>query len=236
MNTFKSTQRVGFLLLPRFSLVALSGAVEVLGQANLALGKPLYVTTLLSQDGAAIQSGSGIAVEVQGSPKSTYTFDAVFVVSDAPLPQQDSGDVIAWLQSQAAYGATVGGIGTGGYLLARAGLLNGYRATIHWPYAGVFAESFSDTIVSANLFEIDRERLTAAGGNASFDMMLGWIASRQGDEMVAELMDHFGHERQRASSEHQRVPLSARIGGGRHAQRLRHRPHASATRGLLRCG
>jgi AraC family transcriptional regulator, L-arginine-responsive activator len=214
VNASKSIQRVAFLLLPRFSLVALSAAVEVLEQANVAFGERLFTCTLLSPEGTAVKSGSGISVQVEAGLQTSLDFDAVFVISDAPLPQQGDNAVLAWLQSHAAYGATAGGIGTGGYLLARAGLLSGYRATIHWPYAGVFAENFPDTIVSSNLFEIDRERLTAAGGNASFDMMLAWIAARHGDEIVAELMDHFGHERQRASSEHQRVPLAARIGGG----------------------
>ena len=103
------------------------------------------------------------------------------------------------------------GIGTGTYLLARAGLLRGGRATIHWPYTSLLADDFPDTIVWSNLFEIDRHRLTCAGGNASVDMILNRLWSRHGEGLVTELLDHFGLERLRNPTDHQRVPLSARV-------------------------
>ena len=83
----------------------------------------------------------------------------------------------------------VGGIGTGTYLLARAGLLRGCRATLHWPYTSLLAEAFPDTVVSSNLFEIDRHRLTCAGGNASVDMMLNWLGPRHNEDLVTELLE-----------------------------------------------
>ena len=218
---------IGFFLLPQFSLVSLGGALDVLARANEAVSEKLFELSLFSADGAPVASGSGAEVVVQGSLLSAagqplanpFTgLDALFVLSDAPLPQKGHEQLIAALQAFAVPKKIIGGFGTGPYLLARANLLTAYRTTIHWPYASLFAEDFAGTVVSTNLFEIDRERLTCASGNASFDMMLAWIAQRlpdeAGDEVVAELIDHFGHERQRTAKEHQRIPLSARIGGG----------------------
>jgi len=218
---------VGFFLLPQFSLVSLSGALDVLARANEAAGEKLYELSLFSVDGAPVASGSGAEVVVQGGlsmpdgvlhSNPFVHLDAVFVLSDAPLPQHGHQQLITALQAFAVSQKIMGGFGTGAYLLARANALTAYRATIHWPYVSLFAEDFPDTVVSTNLFEMDRGRLTCASGNASFDMMLAWIAQRlpdqAGEEIVADLIDHFGHERQRSAKEHQRVPLAARIGGG----------------------
>jgi AraC family transcriptional regulator, L-arginine-responsive activator len=213
----KKNQRVGFLLLPHFSLVALSGAVDVLHQANEHAGECLYVSQLIAADGSSVESASGVILQARTITEIAEELDAVFVVSDLPLPQQGFEPVVAWLKQLAQLHSrriVIGGLGTGAYLLGRAGLLDGHRATIHWPYAALLAEHFPSTVVSSNVFEIDGERLTCASGYASFDMMLAWIGAEHGEELVAELLDYFGHERQRGKQEHQRVPLAARIGGG----------------------
>ena len=216
------TARYGLLLLPQFSMLSLSGAIDVLAEANRILDVPAFSTVLLSVGGAVVPSSSSLAIPVDGELDSAPDLDGVFVLSDTPLPQRGYVAAVAWLRkfvqpnamSAHARHKLVGGIGTGAYLMARANLLRGCRATIHWPYASLFAEDFPETVVSSNLFEIDGARLTCAGGGASVDMMLHWIGSLHGDDVVTELMDHFGLERLRKPTEHQRVPLSARIGGG----------------------
>jgi AraC family transcriptional regulator, L-arginine-responsive activator len=213
----KKNQRVGFLLLPHFSLVALSGAIDVLHQANEHAGECLYISQLIAADGASVESASGVILQARTIEEIAEELDAVFLVSDLPLPQHGFEPVVVWLKQLAQLHSrqiVIGGLGTGAYLLGRAGLLDGHRATIHWPYAALLAEHFPSTVVSSNVFEIDGERLTCASGYASFDMMLAWVGAEHGEELVAELLDYFGHERQRGKQEHQRVPLAARIGGG----------------------
>ena len=215
-------QRVGFLLLPGFSLAALGAAVDALTQVNVVAGAngARYELSLIGVGGSAVTSSSGVAVQLACGLDNAPPLDAAFVLSDASLPQHGHEQAIAWLQARASPRVVLGGVGTGAWLLARAGLLAGHRATIHWPYAAMFAEDFPDVQVSSNLFEIDRNRLSCASGNASFDLILAWIGQTSAadpaaaGEIIAELMDHFGHERQRGPKEHQRVPLSARIGGG----------------------
>lgn len=207
------TQRYGFLLLPGFSLMALSGAVDVLAQTNEASDEPCFELTMLSAEGEAVRAASG-AVIATAPLAASHTLDALFVVSDSPLPQKGYDKTMVLLQSSARQGTLLGGIGTGAYLLARAGLLRGYRATVHWPHVQQLAREFPDTVASSNVFEIDRDRLTCAGGSASFDLMLAWLGELLGDELVADLLDHYGAERQRGKRELQRVPLAVRIGGG----------------------
>ena len=216
------TLRYGMLLLPQFSMLSLAGAVEVLAEANRVLDINAFSSVLLSAGGQMVPSSSGLNMPVDHDLAAAPELDGVFVLSDTPLPQRGYDTAAAWLQKFAQANTLlaksrhqlVGGIGTGAYLIARAGLLRGCRATIHWPYASLFAEDFPDTVVSSNLFEIDGQRLTCAGGGASVDMMLNWIGTLHGDGVVTELTDYFGLERLRSPRDHQRVPLSARIGGG----------------------
>ncbi len=220
-----TTLRIGFLLLPQFGLLSLSGALDVLAAANRVLDEPIYSSVILATGSESTVNAGALRIPVDIAMENASELDGMFVVSETPLPQRGFDNAVAWLQNFSSASTVaralmnpipklIGGIGTGTYLLARAGLLRGCRATIHWPYTSLLAEDFPDTVVSSNLFEIDRHRLTCAGGNASVDMMLNWLGSRHGEDLVTELLDHFGLERLRNPTDHQRVPLSARIGGG----------------------
>lgn len=224
-SSTRRASRIGFLLLPQFGLLSLSGAIDVLAAANRLLGEPAYTSVILAAGGESAVNTGSVKFPVDIGLADAAELDGVFVVSETPLPQRGFDEAVTWLQRFASPAASassamnsaprlIGGIGTGAYLLARAGLLRGCRATIHWPYTALLAEDFPETVVSSNLFEIDRQRLTCAGGNASVDMLLNWMGQRHGDELVTELLDHFGLERLRGPTDHQRVPLSARIGGG----------------------
>lgn len=209
---------IGFLLLPRFSLSGLGGALGILDALNDVLaddGAAARVETLvMSVAGGEVISASGIALTTRAAADVMDALDTLVVVGDTPLPESGYDDAVALIRRADVRGLALGGIGTGAWMLARAGALSGYRATIHWPYTALFAERFPDVVVSSHVFEIDRHRATAAGGQAAQDLMLALVAERHGAEVMAEVMDRQGMERARSRDERQRVPLSARIGGG----------------------
>jgi transcriptional regulator GlxA family with amidase domain len=116
-----------------------------------------------------------------------------------------------WLREQALAGASLGGLGTGAAWLADAGLLDGYRATVHHAQVAQVSEQHRQVVFSSHVYEIDRDRLSCGSGTASLDLMMAWLAREHGDAIVAPLLAHFGLERLRARDERQRAPLSSRV-------------------------
>jgi transcriptional regulator GlxA family with amidase domain len=198
-------------------MLALGGALDALAAINDLLGEALYAPQLLSLDGQPVRAGCGTAVAVHHALGTQPTLNAVVVVADRPLPdglRDGHAPLHALLRERAAAGATLGGIGTGAAVLAQAGLLAGYRATLHWAHVQQLAEAHADVVVSSKLYEIDRGRLSCAGGTASLDLLIAWLGQRHGERVAQELVAHFGLERLRSRDETQRAPVAARTGHG----------------------
>ena len=216
------TQRHGFVLLPRFSLLGLGGALDALDAANQQLGgsAPAHVSLLLSLDGRPVSSGNGQWMPVAQAITPAPQLDALHVLSDTPLPAPGVHAPLlhAWLRQQAAAGLLLSGMGTGVAVLAHAGVLAGYRATLQHEHVPQLAEAHADVVFSTNLYEIDRGRLSCAAGTASLDLMLAWLTQRHGDKLGAALLAHFGLERIRARDERQRMPARAPGGNAKLAE------------------
>jgi transcriptional regulator GlxA family with amidase domain len=210
--------RHGFLLLPRFSLLALAGALEPLAAINQLLGELGHQSLTLSLDGQPVRAGCGTLLAVAQSLADAGRLDGLHVVSDLPLPMfadpAGAATLHAALREHAAAGAVLGGIGSGAAVLAAAGVLAGHRATLHWSHVSFLADQHAQVIFSSNVYELDRGRISCAGGNASLDMMIAWLAQRHGQRFGEELVAHFGLERHRGRDERQRTPVAARLGGG----------------------
>jgi transcriptional regulator GlxA family with amidase domain len=199
-------QRFGFMLLPNFSLIALSSAVDPLRLANAALGRPVfeYVTIGLSE--APVLSSDGIGVMPSQVMGQSSAFDAVFVLGPNPIVKRGRGDVVAWLKQLAAQGVMLGGIDTGSYYLAKAGLLKGYRCTIHWEDRDTLLEEFPQLHVTRRLVEIDRDRLTCSGGVSPLAMMTFILRRAPGSAALAQQVSDLLVAHQRSPDEIQSLP------------------------------
>lgn len=204
--------RFGFLLLPNYSLIAFSSAIEPLQMANWICAEERYSCSLISRDGKPVVSSSGVTTQVDASLGDPQGFDAIFVCGASPIARTGNEAVLAWLRRQACSKVAFGGIGTGSYLLACAGLLEGFKATIHWWDLANLREEFPQTQVTNNLFEVDGKRYTCSGGTAAMDMMLFLIGQQHGMDLAASISEQFVCERIRTSDDLQRIPLKVRIG------------------------
>ena len=120
--------------------------------------------------------------------------------------------MLTWLRREARRGLPVGAVCTGAQVIAAAGLLDGRRCTIHWENRDGFEEDFPDIELTQNVYVIDRDRFTAAGGAASTDLMLALIARRHGAELANLVADQMIHTAIRSDRDEQRLSIPTRIG------------------------
>ena len=204
-------KQVGFLLIPDFSLMSFSSAIEPLRSANRMSGCDLYRWHLFSVDGQPVEASNGIPFTPHAAIGDIARFSTVIVV--AGLEPQNFRDkrTFSWLRQLARHGTQLGAVSTGSYLLARAGLLNGYRCTIHWENLSGFMEEFPDLDVTTRIFAIDRDRFTCSGGTAALDMMLHFIAAEHGKDLANAVSEQFIHTGSADHETRQRMPLRQRL-------------------------
>ena len=180
-----STRSYAFILVPGFTLLAFAAAVEPLRIANQLSQQPLYRWRLLSDTGQPVASSSGIPVGVDGRLDLQDKTTRLFVCAGNPQMAAADPAVVAAVQRHHRFGGVVGGICTGAVALAKAGLIDGRRFTMHWENQPGFVETFPDLSPTPNRFETDGRLLTCGGGAASTDMMLAIIADDHGSAFAA---------------------------------------------------
>ena len=212
MRTCGPGCQFGFLMVPKFSLGALSSAIEPLRLANYMSGRKLYEWRTLSADGEAVASSAGLSVAADLSVGSTEErLSTVFVCGGIDTHLFEDARLAIWLRQIERRGSNLGALCTGSHVLARLGLLDGYRCTIHWENLPGFVEDFPDIEVSEDIFVIDRSRYTCAGGMAASDMMLSFINRDHGYELAAAVSEALVCERIRGEDDHQRMALRLRL-------------------------
>jgi len=205
-------EQVEYLILPNFSMMAFTSSIEPLRAANLLSGRELYAWRTYSIDGAAVTASNGITVAPHGALADAGQAATLFVCAGVGVENFDDASVNARLRELAHRGVALGGVCTGALVLARAGLLDGYRCTIHWENVEGFVEEFPELHVTATLFETDRGRYTCSGGTAPLDMMINAIARAHGDDLALRVAELLLHNSVRHPHDMQRMPLQHRLG------------------------
>ncbi|GHB16245.1 GlxA family transcriptional regulator [Salinicola rhizosphaerae] len=203
---------VGFLLIPRFSMMAFFAAVEPLRIANRLADRELYRWTLISEDGQPVTASNGMTLLVDCAPVDAPSLPTLAVCAGFEPERDLSRRLAQWLHRLASEGCLLGGIDTGPLLLAESGLLDGHRLTLHWESLPAFRERFPALDAVESLFEIDARRFTCAGGAAAMDMTLNLIAQRHGQTLADDISEQLIHARLRPRQDQQRLPLARRLG------------------------
>lgn len=205
-------QRYLFLLLERFTMIAFASAIEPLRLANQVSGQKLYEWVLVSEDGRDVACSNGTVVRVDKALGPVGRDDTVLVCGGIDVAEATSKAVLNWLRRDARQGAAVGGLCTGAWSVAKAGLLEGRRATIHWENQDSFTEDFDEIHLTKSVFVIDGNRLTTAGGTASIDLMLRLIARDHGEALANTVADQLIYNSIRTDRDTQRLSIPTRIG------------------------
>ena len=208
----ETSLHVGFLLLPEYTLSAFSNAVGMLRMANRLTERQLYTWSVHSVDGAPVISSAGLELNVDGSIEQTEQANIFMVCGGYSVKKYCTKTLAETLRKIAKRKIPMGGICTGSYALASAGLLDGYRCTIHWENLASLREEFPKLEISSSIFVIDRDRYTCSGGISSIDLMLNLIASIHGHQLVQQISEQFTCDRVRTEKDAQRAPLKYLIG------------------------
>jgi transcriptional regulator GlxA family with amidase domain len=204
--------RFVFLLLENFTLIAFASAIEPLRLANRMSGRQLYEWQVITADGQPAAASNGVVVEATAGLVALEKNTTILVVGGVNVRQAITRPILTWLRREARRGLPVGAVCTGAQVIAEAGLLDGRRCTIHWENRDGFEEEFPEIELTHNIFVIDRDRYTAAGGAASTDLMLKLIAMRHGTGLATLVADQMIHTSIRSDRDEQRLSIPARIG------------------------
>lgn len=205
-------QRFAFLTLSNYSLIAVSNAIEPLRMANRIAGQNAYDWSIFSMDGRPVKSSSGLEINPTLPLDKLGSPDILFVCGGVNVREAVSPLLMSTLRRIAERHVALGSLCTGGYALARAGLLDNLQATIHWENLSALREEFPRVRISDQLFTIDKDRYTCSGGTAPLDLMLNLIRITLGARTAQLVSEQFMMERVRSDKDRQYIPLRAQVG------------------------
>ncbi|MFA9461319.1 GlxA family transcriptional regulator [Thiohalorhabdus sp. Cl-TMA] len=211
MTALSAPSSFGFLVVPNFSMIAFAAAVDALRMANQLTGRCLFNWYAITSDGSAVEASNGFRLIPEYSLEDAPNVPVVLVCGGTGIERATDRRLTSWLRRLASGGTVLGGICTGSHLLAAAGLLDGYRCTVHWEYIPGMRENFPRADISREVFVVDRNRITCAGGSAPLDLMLHLIAKRHGRELAASISEEFVGEHMRGPQQMQPIPMQQRL-------------------------
>ena len=206
------TRRYVFVLLDNFTMLCFASAVESLRIANRMAGKELYTWVLAGEGGEMARCSGGTEFKLQMDLAELNREDIVMVCGGIDVQSATTRKMLNWLRREARRGVTMAGLCTAGYTLAKAGLLDGKKATIHWENQDSFAEEFEEVTLTKSVFVVDGNRITTAGGTASIDLMLKLIADDHGEDLANAVADQLIYSSIRTDQDTQRLSIPTRIG------------------------
>ncbi len=201
----ETAKTFGFLVTDQASMMCLTSAIEPLRVANRLSGRHLYDWRLLTFDGEPAVSSNGFRVIPDMLLEEATSLDILFVCGGIGTDKIKDEHVLAELRRIVQHGTGIGGLSTGSFVLAAAGLLNNFRCTVHWEGAVSLQESYPKVLFTGSLFEIDRNRYTCAGAVSSLDLMLHIIAQAHGNKLAEDIALNFMHDRLRDQNDKQQV-------------------------------
>ncbi|WP_239113262.1 GlxA family transcriptional regulator [Shimia biformata] len=211
-NAPDKPRRFVFVLLDQFTLLCFAAAVESLRIANRMAGKELYSWALAGEGGDTVSCSAGASFHLDLDLEELNRDDTIMICGGIDVQHATTKRVLSWLRREARKGLVIGGLCTAAYTLAKAGLLDGKRATIHWENQDSFTEEFTEVELTKSVFIVDKNRITTAGGTASIDLMLKIIADDHGEELANAVADQLIYSSIRTDQDTQRLSVPTRIG------------------------
>ena len=211
-SNVKSPRRFVFVLMENFTLLSFSSALDALRIANRMSGKTLYEWTFIGENEGVVSCSAGTQFKLDNSLIELHRDDTILLCGGTSIQEATTKKLIGWLRREARRGLTIGGLCTAAYPMAKAGLLDEKKATIHWENQDSFAEEFLEVELTKTVFVCDGNRYTTAGGTSSIDLLLKIIADEHGEELANAVADQMIYSSIRTDQDTQRLSVPTRIG------------------------
>ena len=201
-----------FVLLPKFTLLSFASALECLRISNRMSNQILYEWEIISENGTSIICSAGIEFSVDHDLNELNRDDTIMLCGGENIRAATTKRLLSWLRRESRRGLAIAGLCTGAFPLAKAGLLEGKRATIHWENQDSFTEEFENVELTKSVFIIEGTRMTTAGGTSSIDLMLKLIANDHGEDLANAVADQQIYSSIRTTQDVQRLSVPTRLG------------------------
>ncbi|MGI9301339.1 MAG: GlxA family transcriptional regulator [Gammaproteobacteria bacterium] len=208
----KAAHQTAIVLLQSFNAHATGAFIDPLRAANYLDAKHLFSWQFFSLDGGPVSASNGMVIETLALD-GLEQIPGLTVVSSSWTPEAHQHKILLhMLKAHARSNVTLCGLDTGAFVLGFAGLLNGYRVTVHYEHIDAFQELFPGVEVTEELFVIDRNVITCCGGSASIDLALHLIQIHYGIDLANAAARYIFHDRKRCGTEGQNAPLHEPVG------------------------
>ena len=209
-TSIPSCNRIAILLVDGFALMSLASFAEPLRAANQLTGNDHFRIIFLSTNTEYATSSLGVKVPCTHFTENKVTFDSLFVIAGGNPAIYQNHKMFRWLRKLDYQGKMIGGISGGPVILVKAGIMNGYRMTVHWEHAEVVEELAPGLLLERSLYVTDRNRITCAGGIAPLDLAHTLIEKQIGLDLARRVSDWFMHTNVRRPEGAQRAGLVER--------------------------
>ena len=211
-STVDRPRRFVFVLMNNFSLLSFASALECLRIANRMSNQEIYTWSIVGEGGETASCSAGTSFRLDSDLGDMQRDDIIMLCAGLDVQQATSKKLLGWVRREARKGLRIGGLCTGAYAMAKAGLLDNKKATIHWENADSFSEEFDDVELTKSVFVIDGNRMTTAGGTSSIDLMLKLFANDHGEDLANGVADQMIYSSIRTDQDTQRLSVPTRIG------------------------
>lgn len=186
-----TTLNVVVLVFSGASLMCVASTIDPMRAANRVSGNPLFQWKIVTLDGAPAMTTSGLPIAVSGAFDPLHKADMLLVIGGFGTSEIMRTTFTASLRRARHNYQMIGAIEAGTWLLGRAGLLNGRKATTHWEDMEEFTLAFPEAEVVTDRYVIDGAIFTSGGASPTFDLMLHLIRSRCGMAVALDVASVF---------------------------------------------
>lgn len=198
-HTHDDSRRIALVAYPDFEPLDLTGPFsvfagtdhwlrEVRGRATKA-----YIVEVVGAEVGPLRAAGGLGVIVDRSFRTVRDGIDTLLVVGGPGTRSavQNQELLAWLRRMAPRVRRLGAVCTGSFILAKAGLLDGRRATTHWASSAELARRYPRVIVDADpIFIRDGNIYTSAGVTAGMDLALALVEEDHGREVALQIARH----------------------------------------------